>query len=65
MELSKTNKEKKIGNINGFTGGNFAGNVYDKNYICPALNSMMGGQRQPMIIVGNNNGKNHKSKTGD
>lgn len=62
MELSKTNKEKKLGNINGFSGGNFAGNVYDQDYICPALNSMMGGQRQPMIIVGNDNEKIHKSE---
>ena len=45
MELSKTNKEKKLGNINGFSGGNFAGNVYDQDYLCPALNSMMGGAK--------------------
>lgn len=47
-------REKKIGNIHGFTGGNFAGNVYDQEYLCPALNSMNGGQRQPMIVVNNN-----------
>lgn len=39
----RTNTErKKIGNIYGFTGGNYAGNVYDKNYICPALSTMGG-----------------------
>ena len=42
--------ERRIGNIFGFTGGNYAGNVYDQNYICPTLNVMQGGYRQPMII---------------
>lgn len=46
----ETNKEKKIGNIFGAIGGNFAGNVYDQRYICPALNTMGGGNRQPIII---------------
>ena len=46
----ETNREKKIGNIFGATGGNFAGNVYDQRYIAPALNTMVGGNRQPMII---------------
>jgi len=41
--------EKRIGNIFGFTGGNYAGNVYDQNYIAPTLNVMQGGYRQPMI----------------
>lgn len=35
--------ERKIGNIFGFTGGNYAGNVYDKNYLSPTLNTMQGG----------------------
>ena len=43
-------KEKKLGNLNGFSGGNFAGNVYDKEYVAPALNTMGGGNRQPMIV---------------
>ena len=47
----QTQKEKKIGNIYGFTGGNYAGNVYDKNYICPALSTMGGGNQQPMIVA--------------
>lgn len=42
--------EKRLGNIFGFTGGNYAGNVYDQNYIAPTLNNMQGGYRQPMII---------------
>jgi hypothetical protein len=35
--------EKRLGNIFGFTGGNYAGNVYDQNYIAPTLNTMQGG----------------------
>lgn len=47
----KIMNEKKIGNINGFTGGNFAGNVYNEQYTSPALNTMGGGNRQPMIVA--------------
>lgn len=42
--------EKKIGNIFGFTGGNYAGNVYDKDYLSPTLNTMQGGCKQSMIV---------------
>ena len=42
--------EVRLGNIFGFTGGNYAGNVYDQNYMCPTLNTMHGGYKQPMII---------------
>ena len=41
----------KLGNIYGFTGGNFAGNVYSAKGIAPALNIMQGGNRQPLIVV--------------
>ena len=44
-------EEKRIGNIYGFTGGNYAYNVYDSNNLCPTLNSMQGGGRQPMIAT--------------
>ena len=40
----------KLGNIYGFTGGNFAGNVYSTKGIAPALKTMQGGNRQPLII---------------
>ena len=39
----------KLGNIYGFTGGNFAGNVYSIKGIAPALKTMQGGQ--PLIVV--------------
>lgn len=43
---------KKLGNISGYTGGNFSGNVYDKHSLSlsPTLNTMQGGYKQPMII---------------
>ena len=41
----------KLGNIYGFTGGNFAGNVYSAKGIAPALKTMQGGNRQPLIVV--------------
>ena len=41
----------KLGNIYGFTGGNFAGIVYSAKGIAPALNTMQGGNKQPLIVV--------------
>lgn len=40
----------KLGNIYGFTGGNFVGIVYSAKGIAPALKTMQGGNRQPLII---------------
>ena len=42
--------EVRLGNIFGFTGGNYAGNVYDKDHLSPTLNTMQGGCKQPMIL---------------
>ncbi|MBD5464079.1 MAG: hypothetical protein HDR24_13675 [Lachnospiraceae bacterium] len=42
---------KQIGNIYGFDGGNYAGNVYEKEGLCPAIRANSGGNTQPMIIV--------------
>lgn len=36
---------KQLGNIYGFTGGNYAGNVYDKDGISPTLKTMQGGEQ--------------------
>lgn len=36
--------EKRLFNIYGFDGGNYAGNVYDKDYLSPTLNTMQGGE---------------------
>ena len=48
--MKKTNVEKRLGNIYGFTGGSFAGIVYDTQYLSPSLNTCNGGNRQPMIV---------------
>lgn len=42
---------KKIGNIYGFTGGSYAGAVYDDKGISPSIDTMSGGNRQPMIVA--------------
>ena len=42
---------KQIGNIYGFDGGNYAGNVYEKDGLCPVIRANSGGNTQPMIIV--------------
>lgn len=41
----------RIGNIYGFTGGSFAGMVYSVDGLAPALNTMGGGRREPLILV--------------
>ena len=42
--------EQRLGNLYGMDGGNYAGNVYDQNGLCPALLSMQGGGRQPHVV---------------
>lgn len=42
---------KHLGNIYGDNfGTGYAGNVWDKNHLCPTLMNMQGGCRQPMIV---------------
>ena len=44
-------KVKKIGNIYGFDGGNFGGNVYDTDGLSPTVTDTSGGgNRQPMVL---------------
>lgn len=50
MFMKDTSKIDKIGNIYGFTGGSFAGMVYGVNGCAPALNTMGGGRREPLIL---------------
>lgn len=47
---NKVMEVKNLGNIYGFTGGSYAGIVYDSNGLCPNINAMEGGNRQPMIV---------------
>lgn len=50
--VERTMSVNKLGNIyGGNKGGCFAGNVYDSNAISPALTTMEGGNRQPMVVV--------------
>lgn len=42
--------EKKLGNIYGFDGGNYAGNVYDDKGLSPTIRAYRGGNQQPMVI---------------
>ena len=42
---------KRLGNLYGEDRGTgFAGNVWDKNNLCPTITTMQGGGREPMII---------------
>ncbi len=51
MENVKANR-KLLGNIyNNYGGTSYAGCVWDTNYLSPALNTMAGGNRQPLILV--------------
>lgn len=43
--------ERKLGNIYGFGGGNYAGNVYDKAGISPTIRTCQGGNQQPIIVA--------------
>ena len=44
------NDVKIMGNIYGFDGGNFAGNVYDTEGLAPAIRTCIGGNQQPMVV---------------
>ena len=44
-------QERKLGNIYSFDGGNYAGNVYDKECISPTRRTMQGGNSQPMVVA--------------
>lgn len=44
-------QEKRLGNIYSFDGGNYAGNVYDKECISPTLKTMQGENSQPMVVA--------------
>lgn len=60
-----TNNPNRLGNMYGEDmGTGFAGNVWDKNAIAPALMTMQGGNRQPSIIEDNiqtNQNKNEEN----
>lgn len=43
-------REVRIGNLYGFDGGNYAGNVYDRNALSPAIRTYQGGNQQPLVV---------------
>lgn len=52
----------RIGNVYGSQfGTGYAGNVWSKNGICPALMTMQGGGREPMIIESYEDGDTDKA----
>lgn len=44
-------EERRLGNIYGFDGGNYAGNVYDDKMLSPTIRTYQGGNQQPMIVA--------------
>lgn len=44
-------EERRLGNIYGFDGGNYAGNVYDDEMLSPTIRTYRGGNQQPMIVT--------------
>lgn len=44
-------EEKRLGNIHGFDGGNYARNVYDTDNLAPTIRTFQGGDQQPMIVA--------------
>lgn len=36
-------EERRLGNIYGFDGGNYAGNVYDEEMLSPTIRTYQGG----------------------
>lgn len=49
--LNMTPRTIKVGNLYGFTGGSFAGMIYSPQGLCPTINCMGGGNREPMIAL--------------
>lgn len=55
--LNQSIEPIRLGNIYGeHIGTGYAGNVWDKDSICPTLMTMQGGNRQPMVVVKENRG---------
>lgn len=44
-------EERRLGNIYGFDGGNYAGNVYDDEMLSPTIRTYQGGNQRSMIVA--------------
>ena len=49
--MNENLKENRLGNLNGFTGGSFAGQVYGIDGLGPSITTMGGGGREPHILI--------------
>ena len=47
-------REHRLGNLYGFSGGNYAGNVYGTDAPAPAVRTYQGGNQQPAIVQKDN-----------
>ena len=66
FENKKDTEPIRLGNVYGEQfGTGYAGNVWDKNALCPTLMTMQGGGRQPHITTGtlSNKGENFDKET--
>lgn len=45
------NKINRIGNLYGFDGGSYAGNVYSVIGLAPTIKPFGGGRREPLILI--------------
>lgn len=50
LDKTRQDAEIRLGCLTGFGGGNFAGQVFDKDGLSPTLTDMQGGGRQPHIV---------------
>ena len=41
---------KRLGNLGGYSGGSFGGQVYSQDGLVPTINTCGGGDREPMTI---------------
>lgn len=54
----------RLGNIYGFTGGSFAGNVYGVEGLCPSINTAGGGNRMPLVLEEMNDSHKNRKQEG-
>lgn len=41
---------KRLGNLGGYSGGSFGGQVYGQDGLAPTINTAGGGDREPHIV---------------
>lgn len=53
-------REVRLGNLYGFDGGNFAGNLYDRDALSPAIRTYQGGNQQTLVMENQKSGKGYE-----